>query len=24
LMSVTVPYTVPGFVIMGVILAVWQ
>ena len=24
LMSVTVCYTVPGFVIMGVILAVWQ
>jgi Protein of unknown function (DUF1761) len=24
LMSVTVPYTVPGFVIMGVILAVWK
>jgi hypothetical protein len=24
LMGVNVPYTVPGFVIMGVILAVWQ
>jgi hypothetical protein len=24
LMGVTVPYTVPGFIIMGVILAVWK